>query len=314
MDLLSGILNTMKMSGSLYFRTSFNAPWGVEVPSHQSVLRFHYAHRGHCYVKLKDPQKAVALKQGDLIIITRGVRHILSDSLESPIDSLDTIVEDSGFDGHGALIVGEPLSGHETQLICGHFAFDPGAKHVLLDSLPEFVHVKDYGNASPDWLDSTLKMIGSELGHEKLGGDLIALKLSEIIFTQAIRYYIDNEGKSRRGMAGFADAQIRSVLNAMHDHPSDAWSVEGLAKIAGMSRTAFSNRFNELIGNTPLNYLIEWRMQIARQMLIDTDSPIIDIALKTGYKSEAAFGRIFKRHFDVPPAGYRKSIIDNQAR
>jgi transcriptional regulator GlxA family with amidase domain len=81
-----------------------------------------------------------------------------------------------------------------------------------------------------------------------------------------------------------------------------------------MSRTAFSNRFNELIGNTPLNYLIEWRMQIARQMLIDTDSPIIDIALKTGYKSEAAFGRIFKRHFDVPPAGYRKSIIDNQAR
>lgn len=308
MDLLSGILNVMKMSGSLYFRTSFTSPWGVEVPSHQNVSRFHYVHRGRCYVSVDSQENPVFLEQGDLIIITRGACHTLSEPRDSSITSLDSIVEDSGFNGRGALIVGNPESGHETQLICGHFAFDPGAKHVLLDSLPDYVHVKDYGKASPDWLDNTLKMIGSEVGHEKMGGDLIALKLSEIIFTQAIRYYIENEGKSRPGLAGFADSHIRSALSALHDRPGDVWSVEDLAKIAGMSRTAFSNRFNELIGNTPLNYLIDWRMQLARQMLIDTEYPIIDIALKTGYQSEAAFGRIFKRHFNVPPASFRRSL------
>ena len=307
MDLLSGILNVMKMSGSLYFRTSFTSPWGVEVPPHQNVSRFHYVHRGRCYVQVENQDRAVFLEQGDLIIITHGASHILSEPQEAPILSLDTIVEDAGFTGRGALVAGSTDTGHETQLICGHFAFDPGATHVLLESLPDYVHVKDYGKASPDWLDNTLKMIGSELGHDKLGGDLIALKLSEIIFTQAIRYYIENEGKSRIGFAGFSDSHIRTALIALHERPGDAWSVEALAKIAGMSRTAFSNRFSELIGNTPLNYLIDWRMQVARQMLIETEYPIIDIALKTGYQSEAAFGRVFKRYFDMPPAGFRRT-------
>jgi len=299
MDLLSGILNVMKMSGSLYFRTSFTPPWGVAVPHHQNVARFHYLHRGRCYVRIADQEKSVFLQQGDLIIIPRGAKHTLADPEDTEITALDTIVEDSGFTGHGALMVGDPETGNETQLICGHFAFDPGARHVLLDALPDLVHVKDYGKASPDWLDSTL------------GGDLVALKLSEIMFTQAIRHYIENEGRSRTGMAGFADLQIRSALIALHNNPADSWSVNGLAKIAGMSRTAFSNRFNELIGSSPLKYLINWRMQLARQMLIDTDYPIIDIALKTGYQSEAAFGRIFKRHFDMPPAGYRRSLTDH---
>lgn len=308
MDLLSGILNMMKMSGSLYFRTSFTSPWGVEVPAHQNVSRFHYVHRGRCYARVHHQSDALFLEQGDLVIITRGAQHCLSEPREAAITALDTLVDDVGFNGHGALVVGDPAAGHETQLICGHFAFDPGARHVLLDSLPDYVHVKDYGKAAPDWLDNSLKMIGSEVGHGKLGGDLIALKLSEIIFTQAIRHYIENEGQSQPGLAGFADTHIRTALIALHDDPGNAWSVEGLAKIAGMSRTAFSNRFNELIGNTPLNYLIDWRMQIARQMLKETNDPIIDIALKIGYQSEAAFGRVFKRYFDTPPAGFRRQL------
>ncbi|OED42460.1 AraC family transcriptional regulator [Chromatiales bacterium (ex Bugula neritina AB1)] len=308
MDLLSSILNMMKMSGTLYFRTSFTSPWGVEVPPHENVSRFHYVHRGRCFARLETQENPVALEQGDLIIITHGERHWLSEPHNSTVSSLETIVEDAGFNGRGALIVGDPENGHETQLICGHFAFDPGAQHVLFESLPQFIHVKDYGKASPDWLDNSLKMIGAELGHEKLGGDLIALRLSEIIYTQAIRHYLENDGKSLPGLAGFSDSNIRAALIAMHDNPANSWSVEDLAKISGMSRTAFSNRFNELIGNSPLNYLINWRMQIARQLLIDTDSSIIDIALKSGYQSEAAFGRIFKRYFNVPPAGFRRNF------
>lgn len=308
MDLLSGILSVVKMSGSLYFRTSFNSPWGVAVPQHSNVARFHYVHRGICNAKVANQAEPISLQKGDLIIITQGAEHQLCEPADATINTLDSVIEESGFNGHGALVMGDPNSGTETELICGHFAFDPGAKHIMLDSLPDYILIKDYGKTSPDWLDNTFTMIGAELSGNKLGGDLIALKLAEIIFTQAVRHYIETEGKTRPGLAGFADAKIRAALIELHEKPGDTWTVEQLAKVAGMSRTAFSNRFSELIGNSPLNYLTDWRMQVARQMLIDTNSPIIEIALKTGYQSEAAFGRIFKRHFDVPPAGFRRSI------
>lgn len=306
MDLLSSILSLLKMSGSIYFRTSFNSPWGVEVPTHTDVCRFHYVHRGQCYIRLNPEENPVCLKQGDLALITRGARHILCDPQDSDIKHLDTLVEDTGFSGKGALLAGNPETGHETQLICGHFAFDPGATHILLESLPALILIKDYGSAAPDWLDNSLNMISAELGSGKLGCDLIALKLSEIICTQAIRHYIETDGRSQPGLAGFTDLHIRSALIAMHKNPEAHWTVEELAKLAGMSRTSFSNRFTELIGNTPLNYLIDWRMQLARQLLLDTNTAIINIALKTGYQSEAAFGRIFKRYFNMPPASFRR--------
>ena len=182
---------------------------------------------------------------------------------------------------------------------------------ILLEALPRFIHIKDYGHVSPGWLDETLKIIAAEVGHDQLGTELIALKLSEIIFTQAIRHYLANEGQNRPGIAGFADIQIRQALEAIHENPARGWTVQSLARIAGLSRTKFATRFAELVANTPLNYLTEWRMQIARQLLIDTDIPIIEVAERIGYHSEAAFGRSFKRHFETPPASYRRARSDS---
>jgi AraC-like DNA-binding protein len=307
MDLLSDTLSLMKLTGTLYFRTSFTAPWGIEVPAFENVSRFHYVHRGRCFAHVEGHTDAVVLDQGDLIIICHGATHTLSDPVTVSARTVDQIVEASGFSGRGALIYGDPDAGHATQLICGHFAFDPDASHILLEALPRYIHIKNYGKVSPNWLDDTLNIIGAEVGHNQLGGDLIGLKLSEIIFTQAIRLYLAGEGKSRPGLAGFADDHIRRALEAMHSDPAKPWTVESLAREAGLSRTAFSNRFGELTKHTPLNYLTAWRMQLARRMLADTDNPIIDVAAYSGYKSEASFGRVFKRHFDMPPAGYRRS-------
>ena len=209
MDLLSDILNLMKLSGTLYFRTSFTSPWGVEVPAFQNVSRFHYVQRGRCFADVEGSSEPVLLERGDLIIIPHGAGHILSDPLDVESKTVDQVVEESGFTGNGALVFGEPSSGHETQLICGHFAFDPDASHVLIDALPRYIHIKDYGRVSPDWLDNTLKIIGAEVGGEQLGSDLVALKLSEIIFTQAVRHYLQREGRDRPGLAGFADDHIR---------------------------------------------------------------------------------------------------------
>ncbi|MEM9330224.1 MAG: AraC family transcriptional regulator [Pseudomonadota bacterium] len=309
MDLISDILSRLQMVGTLYFRTSFTAPWSIGVPSFENVARFHFVHKGRCLVRVKRSKAPVILEQGDLIIITKGAAHTLFCDLQTevPVTMLDQVVEQSGFTGSGALVYGELGADHETQLVCGHFAFADDAKNLLIDSLPSHIHIRNYGEAAGNWMENTLKLIGTEAGREKMGGDLIAMKMSEIIFVQALRAYIQSTGSDKPVLAGFADPKLSRALAAIHKEPGKSWTLESLSEIAGMSRTTFSNRFSELMTVTPLSYITDWRMQIARQLLSETETPIIQIAKEVGYQSEAAFSRVFKKYANAAPASYRRA-------
>jgi len=186
MDLLSDILARLRLKGTLYFRTSFTSPWGVKVPSYKNVARFHFAHKGRCMVRVEGVDEPVMLEQGDLIVIMRGQAHTLYCDPKTEIESLplDEVIEKSGFTGEGALVYGEFGTGHETQLVCGHFEFQDYASHPLIDELPRYIHINNYGVEQANWLENTLKIIGAEAGMSKSGGDLVAMKLSEIIFVQ----------------------------------------------------------------------------------------------------------------------------------
>ncbi len=306
MDLLSDILELLKLKGTFYFRTSFNPPWGVLVPAFENVSRFHFVHRGRCWLTVDGVTEPLLLEQGDLAIITHGAQHSMRDHPERPLKTVDQVVSDAGFTGEGALVVGEQGSGHETQLLCGHFAFDRDATHPLIEELPPYLHIKDFGESSTLWLESTLKLIGAEAGRANLGGDLIALKLTEIIFTQAIRAYLTGDGQRQLVFKGVVDQHIGRSLAELHRNPAEAWTLDAMARNAGLSRTAFAMRFHELMGMTPIQYLTAWRMQIARRNLIETDASIYQVAEQSGYHSEAAFGRVFKRHFSTAPATYRR--------
>lgn len=308
MDLLSDILSRLHVEGTLYFRTSFTSPWSIQVPAFQNVARFHFAHKGNCYVRVGALPELVLLEQGDLVIIPRGQTHTLFCDPETEGDAiqLDRVVEDSGFSGRGALVYGELGSNLETQLVCGHFAFDDNANHPLMDSLPDYIHIKNYGEAAGSWMESTLKLIGAEAGRDGVGGDFIAIRMSEIILAQALRTFFLSDGAEKPVFAAFMDSQIAPVLRTIHESPSRRYAVEDLAEIAGMSRTSFIHKFSACMSMTPLRYITFWRMQIARQQLAQIDSPIIDIAENVGYQSEAAFGRVFKKHHGVAPATYRR--------
>lgn len=310
MDLLSDILLHMKLSGTLYFRTSFTSPWSIRVPPFEEVSRFHFAHRGRCFVRVDGETEPTQLEQGDLIIITRGAMHTLycDPTTENLAVQLDQVVQDSGFDGSGTLVYGELGTDQETQLVCGHFAFERGANHPLFDALPSYIHIRNYGEASGTWMENTLRVIGTEAGRGEMGSDMIALKLSEIIFAQALRTYLNSEGADKPVLAGFSDPAIARVLQAVHEEPSHPWTLDELAQIAGLSRTSFTTKFSRCLSITPLAYITRWRMQIARQRLSDTKAPIIKIAEGVGYQSEAAFGRVFKKHFDTAPATYRRQV------
>ncbi|USG59743.1 AraC family transcriptional regulator [Sneathiella marina] len=310
MDLLSDILSHLRMRGTLYFRTSFTSPWGVKVPDFENVARFHFAHKGRCFVRIKSVDDPVFIEQGDLIIITRGAAHTLycDPTTEDQAMMLDQVVEKSGFDGSGALVYGEQGTNQETQLICGHFAFDKKASHPLIHALPPYIHIKNYGEAAGIWMENTLKVIGLEAGRQALGSDLIALKMSEIIFAQALRTYLATDGLRQSVLAGFADPNIARTLQAIHSKPEHSWTMEELSTIAGKSRTSFMSKFSECLSLTPFEYVTHWRMQIARQRLEETNYPIIEIAESVGYHSEAAFSRVFKKQFQSAPATYRRAI------
>lgn len=311
LDLLSDILTRLSLRGTLYFRTAFSEPWGVQVPAFENVARFHFAHRGDCVVRVSETGETVNLEQGDLAIIPHGAAHSLCCRHTSPdhVLPLDRVLEDSGYDGNGTLVWGGDEPGREVQLICGHFSFSRGARHLILDRLPPIIHIANYGEAAGQWLEATLRVIGSEAGGARLGGDLIAQKMSEAIFAQAIRTYIEQQGAQGHALSGFANPQIARALTAFHSAPAQSWTVEGLAREAGMSRTGFAQTFTGRMGVTPMQYLTSWRIQIARDGLAERRLNVADVAELTGYASESAFSRVFKKEVGLSPAAFR-----NQAR
>ena len=236
LDLLSDVLTNLSMRGTIYFRTSFTKPWGVAVPRYENVARFHFAHRGNCLVHVDGVTDPVDLAQGDLVIIPHGAPHALycGHEPDKTIMPLDTVLETSGFDGSGVLVYGGDEPQSETQLICGHFAFDPTARHILMERLPPYIHLRNYGETAGRWMEATLRMIGEEAGGQKMGSDLIALKMSETIFAQAIRTFVESADASDRGLGAFGDKHLGRALDAFHKAPADAWTVETLASAGAL--------------------------------------------------------------------------------
>jgi AraC-like DNA-binding protein len=310
LDLLSDILTNLSVRGTLYFRTSFTSPWGVAVPEYENVARFHFAHRGGCFVDVDGVDKPVALAQGDLIIIPHGAKHSLYCAPENKdvILPIDTVVERSGFTGSGVLVYGGDDDDRDTQLICGHFSFDPVAQHMLMERLPSYIHLKNYGETAGKWMEATLRVIGEEAGGLRMGGDLIALKMSEAIFAQAIRSYVESDAASAQGLEGFSDRNLCRALDSFHKAPNREWTVEGLAQAAGMSRTSFAVSFQKKMGMTPMQYATTWRMEIAKKQLALRGSSLTDAAESAGYASDSAFARVFKKETGMTPAGFRKHI------
>ncbi|MEO1025673.1 MAG: AraC family transcriptional regulator [Pseudomonadota bacterium] len=311
LDLLSDILTNLSMRGTLYFRTSFTKPWGVEVPSYENVARFHFAHRGSCLVKVAGTDDIISLAQGDLVIIPHGASHALycGHEPEATMMPLDAVLETSGFDGSGVLVYGGEELQSETQLICGHFSFEPNSKHILMERLPPYIHLKNYGENAGRWMEATLRMIGEEAGSQKMGGDLIALKMSEAILAQAIRSFIDGSEAVEWGLGAFSDKNLSRALDAFHKNPAASWTVETLAQEAGMSRTSFAVQFQKMMTVTPMEYVTRWRMEVAKKVLRQAGSSLSTAAESAGYASDSSLARVFKKETGMTPAEFRKNGI-----
>ncbi len=304
MDVLTDILNSLRLKGQLYFRTDLTSPWGINVPFKRNVARFHIVIRGHGWLNVEDQAEHLAMANGDLVIVSHGAAHNILDARETQSRPLTEVLSEVNYTGSGPLIYGG--GGVGCSLVCGEFAFDTEGSNPLLDNLPPLLHVRGSENFNQTWLDSTLGFIAHEAATEQTGALAIVDRLAEIIFIQVVRAYVNASGSQIPFLAALGDSQISQALGLIHHQPGFAWSVGELGQRVGMSRSAFSNRFSELVGMTPYQYLTSVRMQHAAGRLRTTDESVILVAEAVGYESEAAFSLAFKQYFTVRPGEYRR--------
>jgi AraC-like DNA-binding protein len=309
MDLLDDILGTLDLRGALYFRTDFSAPWSVRVPELRQAARFHLVVQGACHVTTDG--QSFLLGPGDLILIPRGASHALSHEALKEADAppLERVLEDAGYQGDGALVLGEGDPTASTQLVCGHLTFRQGADHPLLRALPKAFVTSAAARAQQPWLDEVLRLVTRRIFSDPLGAQAAVTRLSEIMFIELLRSGIMKETALVSVLEAFQDDQVGKALQLIHARPADPWTVESLASEVAMSRSRFAERFSTLLGQGPMTYLSDWRLQKALGLLEARQLSVQQIAARSGYASPAAFSRAFSDKFGTAPSSYRRTRI-----
>jgi AraC-like DNA-binding protein len=305
-DPLAETLHMLRLTGTLYCRGELTAPWAIAIPRLEGVMSFIVATSGSLWLELEAMEPHL-LSQGCLALIPHGTPHVISSAaglagdplFDLPVEKVSERYEIMRHGGGG---------GAMTRTMYGVVRFDDVAAEHLLGLLPQIITIDAWDDHTGGWLQSTLRFIASEAASLKPGGETVITRLSDVVVIQAIRSWLETAPTTETGwLAALRDPQIGKALALMHRRPGEDWSVDTLAVEVGMSRSAFAARFANLVGQTPLRYLTEWRMRVARSRLIDTADALAAISGDLGYQSEAAFCRAFKRVFGQPPGSIRRA-------
>ncbi|WP_434714552.1 AraC family transcriptional regulator [Rhizobium sp. YTUHZ045] len=290
-DPLSDVLTTLGARSGGRTRLEASGDWSLSF-AEKERLKLVAVLRGKCWILLPDhpPQQ---LTEGDVFLIGGGAYGVASNPDLTPIDGA-ALYAQSGRD-----IV--RLGGDETVLIGGSITFASAEANFVLDALPRFLRIGGASGAATA-VSRTLELLDGEVGRDRIGGSLVTTRLAEVLFVEAIRAYVAEQGDACIGWIGaLADRHIGEALRVIHGETKRPWTVASLAARVGMSRSAFSARFARRVGKPPLEYLTDWRMLLARQWLSEPEADIARIASEVGYLSQSAFGHAFKRTFGHTP-------------
>ena len=320
MDALSDVLRVVQLTGAAFLDAKFSAPWCAIVPADSAlcsaylppaecIVSFHLVTEGRCWAMLPDDRGgALQIDAGDVIVVPRGETHIIGSSTDLAPEVLAPLLANQVATRPGEVITLEYGGGEAvTHMVCGFLAAQDLWRNPLLSALPRLFKVSMRGS-SASWLESSLRYATEEATSAHAGSTTVLAKLSELVFVEAVRHYVGTLPDDCKGwLAGLRDRLVARALTLMHARPAHPWTVEDLAHRVGMSRSGLAQRFTDLLGVPPMQYLAQWRLQLAAQQLRLGDSPLAVIAEDVGYESEAAFNRAFKREFGMPPATWRRN-------
>ena len=297
-DPLGEELHFLRMSGVSYCRSDFTAPRGLFLPLAEGCARFHVVVSGTAV--LRDGNETLKLETGDLVLIPHGRGHNLLDDLASPVVQLEDLNPEHQNERYCLFRHGG--GGALTQLVCVKLRFDHPAAYQLIAQLPRVIHVKAANSHEMVWLDAILRFIASEAKGLRLGGDTVLTRLADILIIQTIRWWIEHQAMMQPGwLAALRDARIGRAITLIHRDPGHAWTVGSLASEVAMSRSAFADRFTQMLGEPVMSYVTRWRMYTAHTILRQENADIGELATRLGYTSEAAFNRTFKRVIGKTP-------------
>lgn len=314
MDALSETLRVVRLTGAIFINARFSAPWCYQSPpadaaapllepGAERVVIFHMITEGECHVELGEAAP-VHLVAGDVIVFTQGDAHRMTSQPGLPPATGGRL---------GAVLSRRPRQisygggGAVTRLVCGYLACDARLARMLLAGLPPLVKVNVRGSNAGAWLEASVRYALAEARSPRPGGAGVLAKLSEVLFIEVLRLYMNAQGEGGTGwLAGVGDRITGAALNALHSRPAHPWTLEELARAAGSSRSVLAERFQQLVGSSPMQYLTQWRMLLAANLLRGSQAPLTQVAHDVGYQTDTAFSRAFRREFGAPPATWRR--------
>ena len=317
-DALSDVLRAVRLTGAVFFHNDLVGQWVSEppparqcipyvMPGAQHLIEYHLVVSGGCWGGLVDGAP-IRLAAGDVIVFPQGDSHVVSSAPGlrglRPMALLE-----------GAEATQLPFfhrfgdgDGEHTRLICGFLGCDARPFNPLLAALPRMIHLRDETGDGDGRLAQFGRIVLAESHAKRAGGEGVLARVSELMFIEAVRRHVESLPADQTGwLAGLRDRFVGRALNLLHGRPGFAWTLEQLAREVGLSRSALAERFTHFVGQPPMQYLANWRMQVATGLLANGSDNVAQVAFAVGYESEAAFSRAFKRLVGAPPASWRKA-------
>jgi AraC-like DNA-binding protein len=320
MDALSDVLRVAQLSGGVFLNAEFTAPWCMVarvapemcapfLGSSAHFIPYHYVVAGELRVALQD-EEPLLLRAGECVLFPRNDLHRMGSDLALRATSVREVL--AGCQGAGPHHIRHGGGGAVTRLICGYLGGASAHGNPVFASLPPLMPIRASGGGSTDWFRAMFEYASSELAVGQPGSDTVLAKLSEVLFVEAVRRYTQQLPAGETGwLAGLRDQPVARALALMHGNISRNWNVDQLAAEVGLSRSALADRFVRVLGLAPMQYLAQWRMQVAAQSLKRAALPLSRVAEQVGYESEAAFSRAFKKSFGTAPATWRRQNTDS---
>src|SRR5262245_47661241 len=302
-DTVAELLATLRVRSTVYCLSELREPWGFEVDG-ANVAKFHLVLSGSCWLNLTGHEPA-RLQAGDLVILSRGGRQVMTGRPGAPVTNLDLIVADHPLDPNARLAYGG--TGALTRLLCGGFVLDDPAPVALIGLLPPVLQMNSRSADITTWLEPVFALVRQEADSNAPGAQAIFAKLADVFLSQALRTYL--AGAEQAGLLAprhATDPQLGPALTALHDQPAVNWTLTELAGLAGMSRTLFAARFRAAVGESPMRHLARIRLGQAAGYLTTTSLSVEAIARRTGYGTNASLSKAFKREFGTSPGQYRE--------
>jgi AraC-like DNA-binding protein len=317
MDPLSDVLRSVRLTGAIFFDVKASDPWVAETPAGASIVEkmfpgsehlicYHVITHGNCWACISG-EAPLRLAAGDIIVLPHGDTHVLTSTpglRRTPDMSLYQLPRD------GQLPVNISMGDSKddpTHFVCGFLGCDARPYNPLLAALPRVILVNDRAGGA---LAAYVQFALTESKQPRMGGQGVLGRLSELMFVDVVRRYIETLPADRTDwLAGLRDPFIGRALSALHRNPAREWTIESLARLVGLSRSALAERFTQFVGQPPIQYLMNWRMQLAANHLLSGTESVAAIGNRVGYESEAAFSRAFKKAVGAPPSQWRRDRL-----